>query len=143
MTLVKWTNRLPINNVFDDMDTVFHKLFEKGIGDNGWVPSFNIKETEKQFVLFADLPGLTKKDIEIDVSEGVLSVSGERKNEESQENDVWLTFEQNRGAFSRAFNLPENIDESKISAKFKNGVLKVELPKTEPVQPVVNRISIK
>ncbi len=142
MTLVKWTNRIPVTDVFDDIDRVFNGMFNNTEIQTKWTPDFNIKESDKQFTLLADLPGLTKKDIEIDVSEGVLTISGERKSKEAKDGDVWLTIEQSSGKFNREFHLPENVDESTISAKFKNGVLTIELPKTEPVQPVVNRISI-
>ena len=143
MTLVKWRNRMPVNNMFNDMDRLFNNLFIpiKSTSEN-WMPDFNIKESDKTFTLFADLPGLTKKDIVINISHDILNITGERKSNFTDQSDIWLTVEQQFGTFSRTFNLPENVNESKISAKFKNGVLTLEIPKIKAVQPVVNRIAI-
>lgn len=101
-----------------------------------WVPPIDIRETDVAFVCTADLPGLTKKDIEITVEDGVLSISGERTLEnEDNEDSQMRRIERSYGAFRRSFTLPRGIDQEKVEAKFKDGVLTLTLPKAEAAKP--------
>lgn len=145
MTLVKWTPRKPMVSIFDDMDRMFSQFFSNGEilkNDTNWVPVFDVRETKENYTLTTDLPGITKKDINIKVSDGLLTVSGSRKSDTSDENDTWHYNEIRYGNFSRSFNLPETVNEEKIKANFKNGVLTLTIPKIEPIAPEVKKIAI-
>ena len=145
MTLIKWQPK-PMN-VFDDMDTMIHSFFNTDwnfpVRDTrNWSPAVDVKETDNLFVLTADIPGLTKKDIKVNVASGKLSISGERTYETDQENDNYHYRERRFGTFDRSFKLPDTVDEEKISASFKNGILNVALPKHENILPKEREIKV-
>jgi len=145
MTLIKLQPK-PIN-VFDDMDSMIHSLFNTdwnfpARNTQDWSPAVDVKETDKSFVLSADIPGLTKKDIKVSVANGKLTVSGERAFQTDQESDNYHYRERRFGTFDRSFNLPENVDEEKISASFKNGILNVTIPKHENILPKEREIKV-
>ncbi|MBT3300401.1 MAG: Hsp20/alpha crystallin family protein [Candidatus Marinimicrobia bacterium] len=141
MTLVKWKPRTELTNSFDQM---FNHFFDNdyGVSLNHWAPSVDVEENDKIFSLHADIPGLSKKDVSLEIHDGVLSIKGERKDKSEIENDTFHVRERQSGAFCRSFRLPENVEEDKINAKFKNGVLTIELPKSEIVQPETRTIKI-
>ena len=145
MTLIKLQPK-PIN-VFDDMDSMIHSLFNTdwnfpARNTQDWSPAVDIKETDKSFVLSADIPGLTKNDIKVSIANGKLTVSGERAFQTDQESDNYHYRERRFGTFDRSFNLPENVDEEKISASFKNGILNVTMPKHENILPKEREIKV-
>ena len=145
MTLIKWQPK-PMN-VFDDMDTMIHSFFNTDwnfpVRDTrNWSPAADVKETDNSFVLTADIPGLTKKDIKVNVANGKLSISGERTYETDQGNDNYHYRERRFGTFDRSFKLPDTVDEEKISASFKNGILNVSLPKHANILPKEREIKV-
>ena len=145
MTLIKWQPK-PMN-VFDDMDSMIHSLFNTDwnfpVRDTrNWSPAVDVKETDNLFILTADIPGLNKKDIKVYVANGKLSISGERTYETDQENDNYHYRERRFGTFDRSFNLPDTVDEEKISASFKIGILNVSLPKHENILPKEREIKV-
>jgi HSP20 family protein len=99
-------------------------------GRPAWGPAANLRESDKEYILTAELPGMTAKDVEIDVQDNVLSVSGEKKTERS-ENQAghWHMVERSEGRFERSFTLPRSVDPDSIKAEFENGVLSIHLPK--------------
>lgn len=101
-----------------------------------WAPSVDVVENKDAYVLHAELPGLEKKDINVSVEDGVLTISGERKFEgKDEKDDNYRYYERRYGSFSRTFKLPEHVDAAKIKANHKNGVLELTLPKTEAAKP--------
>ena len=145
MTLIKWQPK-PMN-VFDDMDSMIHSLFNTdwnfpARNTQNWSPAVDVKETDNSLVLTADIPGLTKKDIKVNVANGKLSISGERTYETDQENDNYHYRERRFGTFDRSFKLPDTVDEDNISASFKNGILSIQLPKHEVEMPKDRLIKI-
>lgn len=132
MTLVKYSDS-------DFRPTTFSSLldnfFNESNGNASRVKSFrpgvDVVETEKNYEIHVALPGIAKKDISIDINDGVISISGERKFENEEEGKNYRLVETRFGSFSRSFNIPEHVDASKIDASFKDGILKVELPKDE------------
>ena len=123
-------------NVFED---VFGTLFNDSVGalakaaqTGSWTPAVDIVESTDAYTLTADLPGLTKGDVHLTVEDGVLTLSGERKGESSE---FGHRYERAYGKFSRSFQLESGIENSKITAEFKNGLLKVTLPKVEASKP--------
>ena len=106
-----------------------------------WSPRVDLSETDDGYTFSFDLPGLSKKDIDINYKDGILTVSGERLVEEKKEEENFLRVERRSGKFSRSFNIPNAIQTDKISANYKNGVLRVELLKAEEVKPVKVQVS--
>jgi len=101
----------------------------------GWSPAIDVLDRKDEMVLQADLPGLTEKDIEITVQDGVLTVRGQRKEEkETKEGEEYYCCERWSGSFSRTLTLPPGINADKVSASFKNGVLEVHLPKAKEAE---------
>ena len=129
----------------DDLQTRLAKVF--GLGParaNGaeelmtvteWTPSVDITEDDKEWIVKADLPELKKEDVKVTVENGVLTLSGERKMEKEEKNKKYHRIERSYGAFVRSFSVPDGTDAEKVNAEFKEGVLKVHLPKSEKAKP--------
>lgn len=100
-----------------------------------WAPACNAYEDEHGFWIQAALPGMERKDIEIVFEDGVLTLKGERKDEDSDSNRTYFAREMGWGPFSRSFRLPTNVDPNKVSASYKEGVLTIELLKREEAKP--------
>jgi len=96
-----------------------------------WVPAVDIRETDDALLVQAELPGLEKKEVNLEIKEGVLTISGERRYEKDVNEDNVHRIERSYGSFSRSFSLPNNIDTDKVHASMKNGVLEIRLPKRE------------
>ena len=146
MTLVKWTPKINMFNVFDDVEKMINQAFGHSILNNEITshvqPLLDVYETDSTIVASLDLPGVEKKDVEVSVSNGFLSISGERKNIFGKSGDGRICKETSFGTFKRTFELTEAVVEDKIKAQFKNGVLKISLPKAEEVKPAVRNISV-
>ena len=145
MKLINWTPR-PVS-LFDDMDrmvkTVFNDNLYSPIINENWVPAVDIKEDNISFVLTADIPGLSKSNIDLLVEDNMLKISGIRDTNNENDNGKYHYKERTNGTFHRSFKLPSTVDEENISASFRNGILTVVLPKTEEVQPKQRSIKIK
>lgn len=126
----------------DDMQTRFAKLFGLAPprpGNGGkelmtvteWSPSVDIIEDEKEWLVKADLPEVKKEDVKVTVENGVLTITGERKLEKEEKDKKYHRIERSYGTFLRSFTLPDGADGAKVNADFKEGVLKVHLPKNE------------
>lgn len=105
-------------------------------------PKTDIAETEKGFEIALEVPGIDSKDLSLEVKDGVLNVSGERKFEEKEEGKNFVKVERSHGKFSRAFRLPDNTDEKGIKADCKNGILTVTVPKAEAKEPKSLKIKV-
>lgn len=107
-------------------------------------PRVDVAEDKSNFYINAELAGMSKEDVKIAVNEDrVLTISGEKKQEEKTEDKNYFRVERRYGNFSRSFNIPEMVDVANIAAKFENGVLHLTLPKTEPAKPSVTEIAIQ
>jgi HSP20 family protein len=100
-----------------------------------WTPSVDIIEDEKEWLVKADLPEVNKENVKLTVENGVLTITGERKFEKEEKDKKYLRIERSYGSFLRSFTLPDTADGTKVSAEFKDGVLKVHLPKSEKAAP--------
>ena len=144
MTLVEW--KPSPTNMFNEFDNIFNSLFHSDFRNanntiNDWEPSMDIKETDKNFLIEADLAGLEKKDININLNGDKLTISGNRK-EKVEKNDYYHFRERSVGAFNRTFNLPKSINKDKINAHFKNGILSIDLEKHKELIPKTKEITI-
>jgi len=123
-----------MNRVFDD------SLFRSDRRDDlmamgTWSPAVDMFEKDDQVVIKAELPGLEKKDISLDLTNGVLTLKGERKHENEVKEENYYRREMSCGKFIRSFSLPGDVDADKIKAEFQNGLLTVEVPKPEEHKP--------
>ena len=123
-----------------EIDRVFDAFFGQSDQGRRWVPPMDLVEAENHFVLKADLPGLSEGDVNIEVQDGALSISGERKAQHEEREKGWYRIERSFGSFSRSLTLPDGVDPDRIQASFSHGVLEVRIPKPEERKP--RRISI-
>ena len=124
-----------------EVNRLFNTLFDAGEATQRWIPAMDLMEREDHFVLRADLPGLTEDDVSIEIQDGTLTVSGERKEEHESRERGWYRLERQFGSFSRSLTLPEGVDADGVSAEFQNGVLEVRIPKPEERKP--RRVQIR
>jgi len=124
------------------MDDLFNRTFAGYVGDAdsgetmaSWTPARDVVETEDRVLLRAELPGLTENDVEITVENNVLSLRGEKKFEHEETEGAYRRIESRYGSFYRSFTLPSTVDQERIGASFRNGVLEITLPKAEKAKP--------
>lgn len=141
MTIVRWdplrnvsTLQDRINRLFDDAFPT-SKFLEDDISFSTWKPVVDIFDTNGSIVIHAELPGLKKEDVEVDVKGNLLTLRGERKLNTEIKEDRYYRRERNHGTFHRAFTLPSEIEPDKITAKFKDGILEIEIPKPDTEKP--------
>ncbi len=141
MALVRWDPVRELDSFQSDMNRLFDSFFgrrESGVA-NGygrrWIPAMDLVETDDALVLRADLPGMQRDDIEIEVKDNVLTVSGERKAEHEDKGEGFYRVERAFGRFSRSLDLPQGIEAGGVKADFKDGVLEVRIPKPEERKP--------
>ncbi|GAB6888452.1 Hsp20/alpha crystallin family protein [Desulfothermus okinawensis JCM 13304] len=118
-------------SIFDLMENLWRDPFNFSLFRDVTYPAVNISENEKEVKVRAELPGLDPKDVELTIQNNTLILKGEKKLEEEEKKDNFHRIECSYGSFYRSIPLPTEIDESKVSAKFKNGVLEIRLPKKE------------
>ncbi|KAI94979.1 molecular chaperone Hsp20 [Rhodomicrobium udaipurense JA643] len=143
----------PFQSFRTEMDRLFENFlsgvpqlagFRQGVpADHGLTPSLDVKETDKELVVKADLPGIEEKDLQLTVHNGQLRISGEKKSEKSEEHENYYVKERNFGSFTRTIPLPDTIDEDKVEATFDNGVLTVTLAKKDDHIKPQKKIEIK
>lgn len=145
MAVVRWEPFRELAALQNEMSRFMNQVWGGGTtgpgdGASTWLPALDVWETDDEIVLALDLPGIPEDKVSVEVDDGVLTVSGEREREARQESDRFYRFERRFGAFSRSVTLPPGVNESKIQADFKDGVLEIHVPKPEERKP--KRISI-
>jgi HSP20 family protein len=142
MALIRWEPARELNSLQSEMNRLFNTFFDApaaGGGNGGslrrWVPAMDLVEAKDGYVLRADLPGLSESDINIEVENNVLTVSGERKAEHRVEGEGYYRVERAFGSFARSLTLPEGVDADAVQANFDKGVLEVRIPKPEETKP--------
>lgn len=140
MALVRWEPVRELNTIQGEINRLFNSFFDapvsagEGAGRR-WLPAMDLVETEDHFVLRADLPGLSEDDVDIEVEDHVLTISGERKAEHEDRKEGYHRVERAYGHFTRSLTLPEGIDPEAVEAHFDRGVLEVRIPKPEQRKP--------
>jgi len=156
---------LPIHQLRNEMDQLFDRFFgrapmrawPRGLFDWDWepfrdlrplvpemrMPNVDVHETDREFTIEAELAGLDEKDVELELKDDVLTLKGEKKAEKEEKKKDYHLSERSWGSFERSFHLPDGVDRDKVSAKFRNGVLTVSLPKTEKARKESRKISIR
>jgi HSP20 family protein len=108
-----------------------------------WQPVADISETEKEYLIKAELPEVERKDVHVAIDNGRITISGERRMDKEEEDTTQLRIESFYGTFSRSFTLPDNVDESKITAESKDGILKVHLLKSKVTKSTVKEVPVQ
>ncbi len=149
MAIIRWEPARELQSVQSEINRLFNTLFDSptpAATGNGvarrWIPAMDLVENEQDFVLRADLPGVSEADVKIELQDRILTISGERKAEHEERKEGYYRVERSSGSFSRALTLPEGIEASKITASFDNGVLEVHVPKPEVRKPHKVEISV-
>lgn len=141
MELVRWNPFGGGLRVRNPMDNFFNDLFQPAVCINedmaatAWNPAVDVYENKDEIIIKAELPGVEKKDIKVDVNAGILTLKGERNHEKEVKEEDYYRKESVYGKFERSFRLPGRTDSDKIKADFKDGILKVSVPKTEETKP--------
>jgi HSP20 family protein len=146
MALVRWDPWQEIEGMLDRYTRAVGRPTtgeREALAGIDWSPRVDISETDKEFVIKAEIPEVNKEDVNVSVDNGVLSIRGERKQEKEGKGKKHHRVERFYGCFARSFVLPDNIDEEKIKAKFKDGMLHLRLPKTEEAKPKSVEIKVE
>jgi HSP20 family protein len=142
-----WKPMRELEKMKSEMDNLWDSFFETGLtkrtGAKGyWLPALDVSESETDLVVEAELPGVDEKDIDISLSDGLLTIRGERKQgKERKETDYHLV-ERSYGSFTRLIRLPKEVKTDKISASFKDGILKITSPKSEEAKKKEIKIKV-
>ena len=144
------TTRRPMRNLFslhNEMGRIFGDLFasqedETDISETSWMPTVDIAETENGFEIRAELPGVSENDVNVSVTDNLLTIKGEKQQEEETEDKNYHRVERRYGSFQRSFTLPRHIEIDAIKAEFKDGVLTLGIPKMEAAKPTEIPIKI-
>ena len=146
MAIVRWDPFGEALRMQRDMNRIFSRLGAAEVGAEGpvaWMPKIDVKRSGDDVVVRAELPGIDPADVDVEVTDGVLTIRGERRQEEKQEGEDWLVCESCYGSFERSLTIPESVDASAITAEYKDGILVVTVPKAlEAVRPKTTKIEI-
>ena len=141
MAVIKWDPFRDLNILQDRMNRLFDdagrgiRRSEEPASTTIWSPAVDIYETEGEIVVQAELPGMDRKDISLNLENNVLTIRGDRQFKKETKEDNYHRIERSYGGFSRSFSIPTSVDEDKIRADYKDGVLKIALPKKEQAKP--------
>lgn len=145
MRLKVWEPLRGFKPFYRDVDRLINEFgFEpqEAIEQATWSPKVDVYETEESYVLKAELPGLKKEEIQIDLNDNTLTLKGEKKFDEKVEKENYVRVESSYGAFVRSFTLSDNVNAENISANYKDGILEVTLPKKEEAKPKEIKVEI-
>ncbi|MBS0380532.1 MAG: Hsp20/alpha crystallin family protein [Proteobacteria bacterium] len=146
MSLIRW-------DPFGDVDTLFNRVISGRYWPRGaqegdgkklqWAPFADISETEKEYVIRAELPAVDKDDVEVTLDSGIITIKGERKQHKEDKTERFHRIESFYGSFERSFTIPENVDSDAIKCDSKDGVLTVHIPKTEVSKQKPKQIAVQ
>lgn len=141
MALARWTPYRDMMSVRDEMNRVLNEVFGRAANDESawssgtWSPPVDIYESDDALVMKAELPGFSKDEISIELKENTLVIKGERKREDEVKEGNYHRMERVYGAFQRSFLLPTTVDQEKVNASYRDGILELRLPKVQAAQP--------
>jgi len=144
MSLIRFEPFGAVDDMFNRMPNVFGRWPRTSTGKNmEWSPSVDISETGAEYLIRAELPAMKKEDVHVTFDDGMITISGERKQRDEQKNEKFHRVESFYGSFSRSFTLPESVSASEIRADSKDGVLTVHVPKTEAPAKKTTEIKVQ
>lgn len=151
MSIVKWSPLKELEEMRRDMDRLFEEFFAPSRRRRGWVkpevgiivPNIEMYDRKNEIVVKAELPGVTKEDIDLSITKDSLTLKGEVKKEEEVKEENYYSSERSYGSFTRTIALPVEVESEKAKASFKSGVLEIVLPKKEDAKPKEIKIEVK
>jgi HSP20 family protein len=147
MALARWTPMRNLASFQDEMNRMFDQFFRGGSGEEAgwgartWAPPVDLYETDDALVLKAELPGVSKDDVNVEVHQNTLILRGQRRHEAEVKEENYHRLERAYGTFQRSFMLPTTVDQEKVQATYHDGILELHLPKVEAAKP--RRIAIQ
>lgn len=145
MAIVRWDPFGEVLRMQRDVDRIFSRLGAAEVTGEivAWMPKVDVKRKDDDIIVRAELPGVDPADVDVEVTDGVLTIRGERRQEEKQEGEDWLVSESSYGSFERSLTIPEGVDPTTIRADYKDGILMVHVPKAlEAARPKTTKIEI-
>jgi HSP20 family protein len=145
MAITLWRQRSPFEGLsrwFDDVDTWFDRGFFAEVPDKLWRPAIDVEEKDGKYMVRADLPGLNKEDIHIELHDGYLTLRGERKSEQKEKKGNYRRVERTYGTFERTLSVPEGVTDKDIHAHYADGVLELTIPAPKAAEPKAVEIKI-
>jgi HSP20 family protein len=148
MNLIKWDPFTELEDVSNRLNRIFGRVPARSEPDNemlavaDWAPSVDISETDNAYVIKGEIPGVKKEDVKVTVEDGMLTIQGERKQEKEEKGKKFHRVECCYGSFVRSFRMPDDADESKVKAEFKDGMLNVTLPKSAKAKSRAINVSV-
>jgi HSP20 family protein len=147
MNMVRWGPFRELENIQTRLNRFFNETpFQQAEGDAGffadWAPPVDVEETDKEFVIKAELPEVRKENVKVELLGRVLTIEGERQQEKEEKGKKFHKVERSYGRFVRQFTLPREVEEAKIQAELKDGVLNVHLPKTAAAKPTAVEVKV-
>jgi len=149
MSIIKWDPFRDLLSLQERMNKLFEEsLLQTGkerqdISIAGWSPAVDVMESDDEIVLKAELPGIELKDVEVLIKDNILTLRGERKFEKEEKKENYHRIERSYGAFQRSFTLPATVEQDKVKAKMKDGILEVRLPKAKEAKSKKIEIEVK
>lgn len=148
MNLVRWDPFRELEEMSDRLNRMFTRPATSRTNGRetlivaDWAPSVDISETEGEYQIKAELPGLKKEDVKVTLEDGILTIQGERAREKEEKGKKYHRVERSYGSFVRSFTLPDLVDENSVKAEFKDGVLNLHLPKSEKAKPKAIEVKV-
>jgi len=145
--LTPWKPSRELTTLRDEMDKIWNRFFGEWPGmepfRTEWVPSLDVSETKNNIVVKSEVPGMDPKDIDISLVGDALTIKGEKKQEREEKDENYHRIERSYGTFSRSVRLPQDVQSDKIKANYKNGILKITLPKSEEAKAKEIKIKVE
>lgn len=140
MALMRWRPFRDLLSLQEEVNRLFDELFERfpsrlDLFESGWSPRVDVIETDDEVIVEAELPGVKKEDVSVTITDNVLTIKGEKRREREEKAGSYHRVERAYGSFQRSFTLPATVQADKAKATFKDGVLRVTIPKTEEARP--------
>jgi len=148
MNLVKWDPFRELEEVSNRLNRIFgQSLARSESGQNmlavaDWAPSVDISETDSEYLIKGEIPGVKKEDVKVTIQDGMLTIQGERKQEKEEKGKKFHRIERSYGSFVRSFRVPDDADENSVKAEFKDGMLNVTLAKSAKAKPKAIEVSV-
>jgi HSP20 family protein len=147
MNLIRWSPFREMESIFDPAwPSALTNWQRLALGDSkklDWAPSADISETDKEYVIRAELPAVKKEDIQVSLDEGLITIRGERKQQKDDKNEKFHRTESFYGSFERRFSLPDNVNTEAVHCESKDGILTVHIPKTESPKQKAKQITVQ
>jgi HSP20 family protein len=148
MNVTRWDPFRELEEMSDRLNRVFGRPQSRT--DSGretmtvsdWTPTVDISETDREYLIKMELPEVKKEDVKVTVEDGVLTIQGERRQEREEKGKKYHRVERSYGAFARRFSVPDEVEESKVSAEFRDGMLNLRLPKSEKAKPKAIEVKV-